>query len=180
MTYLIIIAVVLAVVLIGLYNGLVTKRNQVDNAMACIDVQLRQRYDLIPMLVETVKGYAAHEKDVLSRLVALRNVPYEAMDNAQKAQLDATVAQAAEGLRVAVESYPDLKASANFLHLQRAMAETEEQLAAARRSLNAAVMAYNTAVQSFPGNLVANAFGFRERAAFAVADEERKKVDVNL
>lgn len=180
----IILLVILAVVafsfIIGVYNGLVSKRNQADNAFAGIDVQLKKRYDLIPNLVETVKGYAKHEESVLARLVELRNTPYSQLSDTQKTELDSTLRQLVSGLKVTVEQYPDLKASANFMHLQRTLNETEEQLAAARRSFNAAVTDYNTSLQTFPTNLVAGMFGFNRKNLLEAAAQERENVSVRF
>lgn len=165
---------------VSLYNNLVGMRNSVDNAQAGVDVQLKKRYDLIPNLVETVKGYMKHEESVLTKLVALRNTPYSQLSDEQKVELDKGMAQLMQGLRVTVEQYPDLKASQNFMHLQRTLNETEEQLSAARRSVNAAVMSYNTAIQSFPSNIFANMFGFTKRSFFEAAPQERENVQVKF
>ena len=177
---LLIILLVIVFALVGTYNGLVTKRNQADNAFAGIDVQLKKRYDLIPNLVETVKGYMQHEESVLTKLVALRNTPFAQMSDEQKSELDGAVRQLMSGMRVTVEQYPDLKASANFMHLQRTLNETEEQLAAARRSFNAAVTSYNTSLQTFPTNLIANMFGFVQKNLLETPAEERKNVEIKF
>lgn len=180
MVTIVLFVVFLFLLVVSVYNGLVTKRNQVDNAFAGIDVQLKKRYDLIPNLVEAVKGYMKHEESVLTKLVELRNTPYAQMSDEQKNQLDKGMTQLVQGLRVTVEQYPDLKASQNFMHLQRTLNETEEQLSAARRSFNAAVMTYNTSVQSFPTNLIAGMFGFGQRAFFEAAPQERENVQVKF
>lgn len=177
---LLIIILLIAFAFIGTYNSLVAKRNMVNNAFAGIDVQLKKRYDLIPNLVESVKGYMKHEESVLTKLVQLRNTPYSQMDEAQKGELDNTLRQFVNGLRVTVEQYPDLKASANFMHLQRTLNETEEQLAAARRSFNAAVTDYNTSIQTFPTNLLAGLFGFTQKNLLENTPEERKNVEVKF
>lgn len=144
MVYIFIIVIVVALLfVVGIYNGLVTRRNQVENAFAGIDVQLKKRYDLIPNLVEAVKGYMQHEKDVLARVIELRNKSYSTLTDEEKNDLDNGMQTIANGLRVTVEKYPDLKASENVMMLQRSLNETEEQLAAARRSYNAAVLEYN-------------------------------------
>lgn len=180
MVVILVIIVVVLFVLIGMYNNLVTYRNQVANAFAGIDVQLKKRYDLIPNLVAAVKGYMQHEREVLERVVALRNTPYAQLTDSQKGELDAGMQQIVDGLHVTVEKYPDLKASENVMHLQRSLNETEEQLAASRRSFNAAVMQYNTALQSFPTNMIANMFGFTRNDFFKAKDEERENVKVSL
>lgn len=181
MVYIFIIVIVVALLfVIGIYNGLVTRRNQVENAFAGIDVQLKKRYDLIPNLVEAVKGYMQHEKDVLARVIELRNKSYSTLTDDEKNELDNGMQTIANGLRVTVEKYPDLKASENVMMLQRSLNETEEQLAAARRSYNAAVLEYNNSLQTFPSNIFANMFGFTRRNFFEAKAEERNNVNVNL
>lgn len=179
MVVLIIIAVI-AIALIGTYNGLVTKRNQVENAFAGVDVQLKKRYDLIPNLVESVKGYMKHEESVLTRLAQLRTTPYAQLTDDQKVEMDKGMQQVVQGLRVTVEKYPDLKASENMMHLQRTLNETEEQLSASRRSFNAAVMDYNNSVQSFPTNLIAGMFHFEKKTFFEAQAAERENVSVKF
>lgn len=179
MVVLIIIAVI-AIALIGSYNGLVTKRNQVENAFAGVDVQLKKRYDLIPNLVESVKGYMKHEESVLTRLAQLRTTPYAQLTDDQKVEMDKGMQQVVQGLRVTVEKYPDLKASENMMHLQRSLNETEEQLSASRRSFNAAVMDYNNSVQSFPTNLIAGMFHFEKKTFFEAQAAERENVSVKF
>lgn len=179
MVVLIIIAVI-AIALIGTYNGLVTKRNQVENAFAGVDVQLKKRYDLIPNLVESVKGYMKHEESVLTRLAQLRTTPYAQLTDDQKVEMDKGMQQVVQGLRVTVEKYPDLKASENMMHLQRSLNETEEQLSASRRSFNAAVMDYNNSVQSFPTNLIAGMFHFEKKTFFEAQAAERENVSVKF
>lgn len=181
MVYIFIIVIVVALLfVVGIYNGLVTRRNQVENAFAGIDVQLKKRYDLIPNLVEAVKGYMQHEKDVLARVIELRNKSYSTLTDEEKNDLDNGMQTIANSLRVAVEKYPDLKASENVMMLQRSLNETEEQLAAARRSYNAAVLEYNNSLQTFPSNIFANMFGFTRRNFFEAKAEERDNVNVNL
>lgn len=181
MVYIFIIVIVVALLfVIGIYNGLVTRRNQVENAFAGIDVQLKKRYDLIPNLVEAVKGYMQHEKEVLARVIELRNKSYSTLTDEEKNDLDNGMQTIANGLRVTVEKYPDLKASENVMMLQRSLNETEEQLAAARRSYNAAVLEYNNSLQTFPSNIFANMFGFTRRNFFEAKAEERNNVNVNL
>lgn len=174
------IIVILAIFVIATYNGLVTKRNQVENAFAGIDVQLKKRYDLIPNLVESVKGYMKHESEVLTRLTQLRSTPYAQLTDDQKAEMDKGMRQVVDGLRVTVEQYPDLKASENMMHLQRTLTETEEQLSAARRSFNASVMDYNNSLQTFPSNILAGMFGFQKKTFFEAQDSERQNVNVKF
>lgn len=174
------IIIVLAIFVIGTYNTLVTKRNQTENAFAGIDVQLKKRYDLIPNLVESVKGYMKHEEGVLTRLAQLRTTPYAQLTDDQKAEMDKGMRQVVDGLRVTVEKYPDLKASENMMHLQRTLTETEEQLSAARRSFNAAVLDYNNSLQSFPSNILAGMFGFQRKPFFEAQEGERQNVNVQF
>jgi LemA protein len=170
--------IVLGVLGVSGYNSLVRRRNRVDQAYSSIEVQLVQRYDLIPKLVETVKQYMGHEKGVLEDIVRLRQKAVSATDPSQKIAADNELTRAMGQLNVTMENYPQLKASDNFVQLQRALNEVEEQLAAARRSYNASVMEYNTAVQTFPGSLIANSTGFGTRTMF-VADE-KKRGDVDM
>jgi LemA protein len=161
------------------YNSLVGKRNDADNAAGGVDVQLKKRFDLIPNLLSAVKGYMAHERDLLERLAEIRSEAAKA-GAARRAELAEEARGAMETVFAAVEAYPELKASANVMHLQRALAETEEQIAAARRFFNAAVTSYNDAVQSFPGSLVAGAFGFAKRDWFAADAAERARPDADF
>lgn len=162
---------------IGIYNNLVTLRNNRENAFANIDVQLKQRYDLIPNLVNTVKGYAAHEKETLERVISLRNQAMGATNINDKIQAENALSGALAGLKVTVEAYPDLKANTNFMQLQTELADIENKLAAVRRFFNSATKEYNTALQVFPANLIANAFGFHKEPMFEVAAEERAIVE---
>ena len=178
-TGVIIIAVVVVIVLtlIGIYNGLVNRRNNRENAFANIDVQLKQRYDLIPQLVATVKGYAAHEKELLEKITAARASAMNATNINDKIQADNALSSALSGLRVAVEAYPDLKANQNFLQLQDEISDIENKLAAARRFFNSATRELNTAIQSFPANLIAGTFGFHTEPMFEVPAEQRAAMD---
>jgi LemA protein len=173
--YLILSGVVfVAIVLLWLYNSLVAYRNRVDNALGAVDVMLKKRADLIPNLVETVKGYARHEATLLEQITRLRSETLQVPIQSQR-RIDAEgkLSNALGQLRVSVEAYPDLKANENFLRLQSALNESEEQIAASRRAFNAAVLQLNNAVEMFPGSLVANAFGFKRRDFYEVADEDR-------
>ena len=169
------IGIVAAVVLVWLlivYNTLVSKRNAVKNAESGVDVQLKKRFELIPNLVATVKGYMAHELGLLERLVAIRSEALVA-DAGRRAILSGEAGRAMESVFASVEAYPELKASAHVLHLQRSLAEIEEQIAAARRFFNAAVTSYNDTVQSFPASLVAGIFGFAPRDWLSAGANER-------
>jgi LemA protein len=156
--------------LIGTYNGLVRLRNHVRESWSAIDTELKRRYDLIPNLVETVKGYASHERDVLERVIQARNqaVASTGTPRSQAVDENALVGELRRLLAV-VEAYPDLKASANFLQLQGELVNTEDRIQAARRFYNANVRDYNTRAEVFPANLVAGGFGF-ERADFFEID----------
>ena len=168
-----VIAVVLLFVVIGIYNRLVALRQNVHQGVADIDAQLRQRHDLIPNLVNTVKGYATHERDTLDAVVAARNRAAESTNSANEAQLRVAL----DKLLALGEAYPDLKASANFQELQSELADTEDKLAAARRALNAAVSRFNAARESFPAVLFAGALGFKEADFNKLDDSERGVVD---
>ena len=171
-----VIAVIFVVWVIGIYNNLVALRNNRENAFANIDVQLKQRYDLIPNLVNTVKGYAEHEKGVLERVTAARTAAMGATSLNDKIQAENALSSALAGLKVSVEAYPDLKANQNFLELQTELADIENKLAAVRRFFNSATKELNTAVQSFPAVLVAGMFGFHQEPMFEVPQEERAAV----
>lgn len=174
-----IIFVVAAVVFFSMYNSLVGKKNAVENAFGSIDVMCKKRYDLIPNLVASVKQYAAHESGTLEKVTALRN-----QASAGNLSLDETVhlnnllTHALGKLMVTVEAYPELKANENFLQLQRALNETEEQLSASRRAFNAAVTDFNNAVEMFPTNLIAGMMRYTRRQLFEAVEQERKNVDV--
>lgn len=176
---LLIIIIVLAVWLIGLYNGLISKRNHVDNAFAQIDVQLKKRYDLIPNIVATVKQYAEHELAVFSAITAMRSRDYSTLSTEEKEKFDHSFQQAATNFRAVAENYPILKASENFEMLQRTLNETEEQLSAARRTFNAAITDYNTSIQSFPANIIASNMGFQTRTLLEIPEVERQNVNVS-
>jgi LemA protein len=168
----------LAILGITTYNGLLRRRNRVDQAYSTIDVQLTQRYDLIPKLVETVKQYMGHERSLLEEITRLRTRAMESRTPATKMQADNELTQALGRLNVTVENYPQLRASENFVQLQRSLNEVEEQLAAARRAYNGAVLDYNNAVQTFPGSLMAGSMGFGTRQMFVA--EEKKRADVDM
>ena len=179
MPVLIIIGVIVLIVfwLISLYNSLVRLRNRRQNAFADIDVQLRQRHDLVPQLVETVKGYATHEKELLTRITEARTAAMSATSIDGKIVAEQQLSSALSGLRVQVEAYPDLKANQNFLQLQEELSDIENKLAAARRFFNGATTEYNNAVESFPGNLVARNFGFAKEIMFDLGTDTRKQME---
>ncbi|HMG43622.1 MAG TPA: LemA family protein [Acidimicrobiales bacterium] len=179
------IVLVILVVLIGgyvlvTYNGLVSLRNRIENAWAQIDVQLKRRYDLIPNLVETVKGYASHEKETLERVITARNAGMGASGVQEQAQAENMLSGALKSLFALSEAYPDLKANTNFLQLQEELTGTEGRIAYARQFYNDTVYRYNTKIQSFPSNILANSFKFAEREYFQAEDEERGPVNVQF
>ncbi len=175
----IIIAVVAVIVVfvISAYNNLVKLRNNRENAFADIDVQLKQRFDLVPQLVATVKGYAAHEKDLLENITAARTAGVNASSIDDKIKADQQLTSALAGLRIQVEAYPDLKANQNFMQLQGELSDIENKLAAVRRFFNSATRELNNAVQTFPGNLVAGMFGFHKEAMYEIEASERAEVE---
>ena len=179
MEFLIIIGVVviLAIWLVSLYNGLVKKRNNRENAFADIDVQLKQRHDLIPQLVATVKGYAAHEKELLEKITTARAAAMGATTINDKVKAENELSGALAGLKVSLEAYPDLKANQNFLQLQNEISDVENKLAAVRRFFNSATKELNTAVQSFPSNIIAGMFGFHKEPMFEIPSAERATMD---
>jgi LemA protein len=170
-----ILAAVVVVALIGIYNSLVRLRQQVKNAWSQIDVQLKRRYDLIPNLVETVKGYAKHERETLERVVEARNAALSAQGVEQQAQAENLLTGALRQLFALAESYPDLKANQNFLALQEELTTTENKISFARQHYNDTTANYNTRVQSFPANLVAGTFGFTEQAFFEIEDHTQRE-----
>ncbi|MBN2480727.1 MAG: LemA family protein, partial [Bacteroidales bacterium] len=156
MFYVIAIAVVLLITVIIIYNTLIRKKNDVENAFASIDVMLKKRYDLIPTIVEAVKGYVKHERNLLAEITALRVKALSGnITNDDRVIIENKIRKGLSDLFVAVENYPDLKASRNFLHLQGSLNEVEEQLAASRRAFNAAVTTYNNSVEVFPSSIIA-------------------------
>jgi LemA protein len=155
---------------ISIYNGLVAMRQRVGQAFADVDVQLKQRHDLIPNLVETVKGYATHERETLDAVVKARNAAIAAQGPAAQAAAENVLSGALRQLFALAEAYPDLKASANFQELQREISDVENKIAAARRFFNNAVQEYNTGIESFPAVLVAGSLGFTRREFFDLGE----------
>ncbi|RYX84077.1 LemA family protein [bacterium] len=172
----IVILVILLVLLLipaGIYNGLVSRRNAVDNAFASLDANLQKRFDLVPNLVATVQGYAKHERSVLEEITRLRAQAQSGGSPNVRLQADSQMAPLFGQIMAVAEAYPQLRASDNFLHLQRTLTELEEQISASRRSFNAAISDYNTSIQSFPSSLLAGPFGFRPRDFFATEPAAR-------
>lgn len=170
--------IVLGFLGVGAYNNLIRRRNRVDQAYSTIEVQLTQRYDLIPKLVETVKQYMGHERSLLEEITRLRTRAVNATGPAAKIQADNELSRAMGQLNVQLENYPQLRASDNFVQLQRSLNEVEEQLAAARRAYNGAVIDYNNAVQTFPSSIIAGSMNFGTRQVFVA--EEHKRGDVDM
>ena len=170
----IVVIVVLVVIIawvISTYNSLVQLRNKVRNSFAQIDAQLQRRFDLIPNLVETVKGYAGHEKEVLENVTASRSGYMNASSNEQKLEMNNQLTSTLKTLFAVAESYPDLKANTNFLHLQEELSQTEDKVVYSRQFYNDAVTIYNNKIQMFPSNVIAGIFGFKEEAFFDAVDE---------
>lgn len=181
---LLVLAILLGVILLSvliIYNRLISLKNMAHNALSNIDVQLKKRYDLIPSLVQTVKGYMDHEKDLLEKITSLRARAQSGnLSDEQSVDINNQLSRALGNLLVNVEAYPDLKASDNFLHLQRSLAEVEEQLSASRRSFNMSVTKLNTSLEKFPSNLVGKLFGFKKQSLFEATASERNTVNVEL
>lgn len=171
------VAVVLLLMLISLYNRLVKLRNNRENAFADIDVQLKQRHDLIPQLVDTVKGYMKHEEKVLTNITSARAGALNAKTIDEKIAAENQLSTALSGLNIAVEAYPDLKASSNFTQLQEEISDVENKLSAVRRFFNSATKEYNNAVETFPSNIIAGMFSFKKESMFDVGTAERKALD---
>jgi LemA protein len=176
---LIVLVVVGLVVVIGIYNGLIGKRNRVDQAFASIDVMLKKRYDLVPNLVATVERYMVHERELLTEVTELRTRAMSGdLSPEQRVAAENGFNAALGRLMVSVENYPDLKSNQNFLQLQGSLNEVEEQISAARRAYNAATTDFNNAIQMFPGNLMAGPMGLSRRELFEATTVERQNVDV--
>ncbi len=178
MGWIVLLVVIVAIVgwVVGMFNGLVRLRNQVRNAWSQIDVQLKRRHDLIPNLVETVKGYAGHEKTTLENVVRARNQAVQASGVQAQSQAEMDLSGALGRLMVVVEQYPDLKANQNFLSLQEELSSTENRIGFARQHYNDSVMTYNTRIQSFPPNIIAGMFNFKGEEFFEIQDQAAREV----
>jgi LemA protein len=165
---------------VAVFNRLVSLRNRIDNSWSQIDVQLNRRYDLIPNLVETVKGYAAHEKEVFERVTQARAAMTGAQSPQQQAQAQDMISGALKSLFAVAEAYPELKANENFMMLQEELSGTESKIAYARQFYNDNVMTYNTLLQSFPASSIAGTFGFTAKEYFQIEDEARGPVKVQF
>ncbi len=184
MAVLLVVLIVIGVILvffIAIYNTLITLRNRADNAWAQVDVQLRRRYDLIPNLVETVKGYAKHEREVFEKVTQARSMAMNAGTVKEHGQAENMLAGALKSLFAVVENYPELKANQNFLLLQEELAGTEGKIAYARQFYNDSVMKFNLRQQVFPSNIIARMFNFKEKDYFEIEEAEaRKPVEVKF
>ena len=182
MIIIIIIAVLVIIIVIAvIYNSLIRKKNAIDNAYFSMDVMLKKRYDLIPQLVETVRGYMNHEKGLLAQLTALRQkVLTTSLETNDKVELDNQIKTALQTIFVNFENYPQLKASENFLKLQGAINETEEQLAASRRFYNAAVNDYHNGIEMFPSSIMASWMGLKHKTFFQIPDTDKDVSPVKI
>jgi LemA protein len=180
MILLIIIIAVIVLAFIMIYNGLVVKRTRVDNGWAQIDVQLKRRYDLIPNLVETVKGYAAHEKEILEKVTELRSRAMGAVSPKEAAETNNMLSSTLKTLFAVAENYPQLKANENFMKLQEELAATENKIAFSRQFYNDVVMDYNATIQKVPQTFIASMFGFKAREFFEAPAAEKEPVRVKF
>ena len=176
----IVIVIAVGCVIAGIYNNMVTLRNRIDNAWQNIDTQLQRRNDLIPNLIETVKGYTKHESETLQNVVAARNACASASNPDAKMAANDKLSGALRQLFAVAESYPDLKASANFQQLQGSLEDTENKVSYARQSYNDCVLSYNNAIQTFPGVIFAGVFQFKERQGFEAAEADRQVPQVKF
>ncbi|MFO7807313.1 MAG: LemA family protein [Candidatus Moraniibacteriota bacterium] len=166
--------------LIFIYNGLVRLKNRVEEAWSDIDVQLKRRYDLIPNLINTVKGYAKHERETLEKVTEMRAKAMSAKDTKEQAEAENALSETLKSLFAVSENYPDLKANQNFLELQRELSDTENKIQASRRFYNGNVRDFNTKIQTFPNNIVSGILGFKEREFFEAEGEEKENVEVKF
>lgn len=179
--YLVLALVVLVLLwMIAAYNSLIRTRNRTKEAWSDIDVQLKRRYDLIPNLIEIVKGYATHEREVFEKVTQARAQAISAQGMKQKAEAENMLSETLKSLFAVSESYPDLKASTNFLELQRELTDTEDKIQAARRFYNNNVMELNTKIETFPNNMMAGMFGFKQMELFQTAEGEKEPVSVKF
>ena len=174
------IIAIIAIWAVAIYNGLIRLKNRIDEAWSDIDVQLKRRYDLIPNLVNTVKGYASHEKEVFEKVTEARTKAMSAESAGDKAQAENALSQTLKSLFAVAEAYPDLKANQNFLELQRELTDTEDKVQASRRFYNGNVRDFNTKIQVFPNNVFAGMLGFSAREFFEAAGGEKEPVKVEF
>ncbi|KKP77668.1 MAG: hypothetical protein A2271_01810 [Candidatus Moranbacteria bacterium RIFOXYA12_FULL_35_19] len=174
------IVVVIAIAIIAMYNGLITLKNRVDEAWSDISVQLKRRYDLIPNLISTVKGYAAHEKEVFEKVTEARTRAMNAGTTQEKAEAENMLSGTLKSLFAVSENYPELKANQNFLELQRELTDTEDKIMASRRFYNGNVRDFNTKLQVFPTNMIAGMLKFSAREFFEMDEKEKENVKVEF
>ena len=173
------VIIVLVLVAVAMYNGLIKKKNLVDEAFSGMDVMLKKRHDLLPNLIETVKQYAGHEKKVLQNIVELRNgLQKPNLSSGERIEMENKLTSQISALNLTVENYPDLKANENFLNLQRNLTEIESQLSASRRTYNASVLDLNNGLEKFPSNIIGGMFGFEKETFFEIASTERANINV--
>lgn len=175
-----VIVVVAAVAIIGMYNGLIKLKNRVDEAWSDIDVQLKRRYDLIPNLINTVKGYATHEKELFERVTLARTAAMSAGSANEKAEAENMLSGTLKSLFAVSENYPELKANQNFLELQRELTDTEDKIQASRRFYNGNVRDFNTKIETFPTNILAGMMNFAKREFFEAKESEKENVKVEF
>ena len=174
------IVVVLVFYMLGVYNGLVQLNNKVKEAFSTMDVYLKKRWDLLPNLVETVKGYASHEKDTLKEIVELRNSSYDNMSDDEKIKKNEQISNGITKIMALAEAYPELKANENFRDLSNQLTKVEEDIANSRKYYNGVVRMFNNKVEMFPSNIFANLFGFKSKAMFEASANERENVKVQF
>ena len=174
------VIVILLIYFLITYNQFVSLKNNVEEAFSTMDVYLKKRWDLIPNIVETVKGYASHEKDTLNEIIKLRNNTYDNMTTSDKLKTNHKVAQDISKIMLLAESYPDLKANQNFIDLSKQLTKVEEDIANARKYYNATIRIMNNKVQMFPSNIVANMFNFKPAAFFEATEEDRDVPEVKF
>lgn len=175
-----VVVAVLALALVGMYNSLITLKNRVEEAWSDIDVQLKRRYDLIPNLINTVKGYAAHEKEVFEKVTEARTRAMSAGGAQEKAEAENMLSGTLKSLFAVSENYPELKANQNFLELQRELTDTEDKIMASRRFYNGNVRDFNTKIEVFPTNILAGILNFTKREFFEAAAGEKENVKVEF
>lgn len=180
MVALLVVLGIIALFAVGMYNALVGKKNQIKNMFGAVDTLLKKRYDLIPNLVGSVQSYMKHEREILTEVTRLRAEALAGnLTDDQKMDLDQKISKAIGDIMVAVENYPNLKANEQFMHLQRTLAEIEEQISAGRRAYNAAVTDYNNAVEMFPTKIMAQIMNYRTKRVFSIGSTERQNVNVH-
>ena len=174
------IIIVLLIYIFVLYNSFVKLDNKANEAFSTMDVYLKKRWDLIPNIVEVVKGYSKHEKNTLEELVSLRNKTYDNMTNNEKIKTNESISNDISKIMVLAESYPELKASENFINLSKNLTKVEDEIANSRKYYNAVVRMFNNKVSMFPSNICAKIFGYKEKDMFEANSNERENVSINL